>query len=57
MRLLEPDKKGRFRMTSNLVRNIPPYAILSHTWQDNVEEISFKHLAKDSGRAKAGTIE
>ena len=31
---------------------IPPYAILSHTW--NTEEVSWSHLVDGSGRQKAG---
>src|ERR1700712_3165692 len=56
MRLLALDRTNGFSLTKNLVQNIPPYAILSHTWGDEDEEISFKDLIQDHGRAKFGTI-
>lgn len=54
MRLLERDGTGKFRLTKD-IRNdteIPPYAILSHTWGD--EEVLFKDLADDTAENKAG---
>jgi hypothetical protein len=33
---------------------IPPYAILSHTWGEEVEEVTFEDLAKDVGKDKPG---
>jgi hypothetical protein len=55
MRLLRIDENSRFRLTKDLVNSIPPYAILSHTWGDDDEEVTFKDLASDSGMAKSGT--
>jgi hypothetical protein len=56
MRLLAlNEKKNRFSLTKDLTHNIPPYAILSHTWGDDDEEVSFRDLVKDSGEAKSGT--
>ncbi|KAM7208990.1 NACHT domain containing protein [Rhypophila decipiens] len=49
MRLLERDNTGQFRLTKHAIPDIPPYAILSHTWGD--EEVLFKDL-KDDGTAK-----
>ena len=55
MRLLALDENGQFSLTKDLIHHIPPYAILSHTWGDDDEEVSFRDLVKDSGKAKSGT--
>ncbi|KAK4200781.1 WD40-repeat-containing domain protein [Triangularia verruculosa] len=61
MWLLERDRQGGFRLTSNLPDNqLPPYAILSHTWLlDNEKEVTFQDLSsgataqkKEAGYAK-----
>ena len=54
MRLLEPDGKGAFSLTDDLVNNIPTYAILSHTWGDVDEEVTYKDLVEGLGESKAG---
>ena len=54
MRLLKLTPDGEFSLTKDLINNIPPYAILSHTWGDNDEEVTFKDLTEGSGTAKAG---
>jgi hypothetical protein len=54
MRLLEL-KNGKFGLTKDIVNDeLPPYAILSHTWGRDDEEASFKDLIEDSGKTKAG---
>jgi hypothetical protein len=35
---------------------LPPYAILSHTWGSDHEEVTFKDLQEDAGRRKFGSI-
>ena len=55
MRLLALDENGQFSLTKDLIHHIPPYAILSHTWGDDGEEVSFRDLVKDFGKAKSGT--
>ncbi|KAM7210765.1 Heterokaryon incompatibility protein (HET) domain containing protein, partial [Rhypophila decipiens] len=56
MRLLERDHTGEFRLTKHLpndqIPEIPPYAILSHTWGD--EEVLFRDLAGGTAKNKAG---
>jgi hypothetical protein len=54
MRLLHYSDDGRLDFTSNLVDRdtIPPYAILSHTWQPG-EEITYDELMRGSSN-KAG---
>ncbi|KAK4170573.1 hypothetical protein QBC36DRAFT_139837, partial [Triangularia setosa] len=50
MRLLESDDAGGIRLTKDLPSDkIPPYAILSHTWGPDEEEVSYKDL--EDGRA------
>jgi len=54
MRLLYVDANSQIRLTSNLINNIPRYAILSHTWGDDSKEVSFKDITKDTKKTKAG---
>ena len=56
MRLLKCDKPGEFSLTNNLVRDdaIPRYAILSHTWGADAEEVNFKDLIDGTGTSKPG---
>ena len=44
MRLLQVDGNSEFSLTGDLIDNIPPYAILSHTWGRDHEEVSLKDL-------------
>ena len=54
MRLLQLKTNGEFSLTKDLLTNIPPYAILSHTWGDDDQEVTFKDLTEGSGNTKAG---
>src|SRR5947207_9198330 len=56
MRLLERIKAGNFGLTKDFVGDdeIPPYAILSHTWGADTEEVTFKDLIDGSGKSKPG---
>jgi len=54
MRLLQVDENGEFSLTKVYVNDTPPYAILSHTWGDDEEEVTFKDLKKGSGKKKSG---
>ncbi|KAH8585975.1 heterokaryon incompatibility protein-domain-containing protein [Bisporella sp. PMI_857] len=54
MRLLERDAKGKFSLTKDLTKSIPAYAILSHTWGDDDQEVTYKDLTESSGESKAG---
>jgi hypothetical protein len=53
MRLLYLKDDGEFSLIE-FVRNIPPYAILSHTWGTDEEEVTFKDLVEDTGKGKDG---
>jgi hypothetical protein len=55
MRLLEWSTVSQLILTKDLVGDdIPQYAILSHTWGADSEEVTFKDLMDGTGRNKAG---
>src|SRR5213078_2747880 len=55
MRLLTHNNTSKIILTENFVGdNIPPYAILSHTWGADSEEVTFKDLMDGTGKTKAG---
>lgn len=54
MRLLKLDSRGKFILTTNIIRDDTPYAILSHTWGTDKDEVTFDDFQKGSGKSKAG---
>ncbi|RYP47387.1 hypothetical protein DL768_006555 [Monosporascus sp. mg162] len=54
MRLLMLRDNGDLSLTKDLIKDIPPYAILSHTWGDDDQEVTFKDVEEGTGRDKAG---
>jgi hypothetical protein len=56
MRLLYYQEDEELGVTDDLIDAdaTRPYAILSHTWGKDEEEVSFEDLAKNSGKDKAG---
>ncbi|KAF2631626.1 heterokaryon incompatibility [Macroventuria anomochaeta] len=52
MRLLKYDKNGELTIISFNNNAIPPYAILSHTWGADEDEVAFADLVKGDGKAK-----
>jgi hypothetical protein len=44
MRLLKFDDQGELTVTRDLHANIPPYAILSHTWGKEEDEVTFEDV-------------
>ena len=54
MRLLYYDEHGELGIVSFDDRATPPYAILSHTWGADAEEVTFADLATGDGKAKRG---
>ena len=54
MRLLELKDNDDFSLTEFIGDNIPRYAILSHTWGADSEEVTCKDLAEGTGKNKAG---
>jgi hypothetical protein len=55
MRLLERNNASEISLTRDLFSDdIPQYAILSHTWGADTEEVSFKDLMDGTGKSKPG---
>jgi hypothetical protein len=54
MRLLEYDQDDKIRLTKDLLIRIPPYAILSHTWGHDDDEVTYRDMMDGTGRDKAG---
>jgi hypothetical protein len=54
MRLLKYEENGKFTITSFNDNAIPPYAILSHTWGADTEEVTFADLETGDGKDKSG---
>ncbi|QIX01375.1 hypothetical protein AMS68_006892 [Peltaster fructicola] len=54
MRLLYVDEQGRFVLTDDLHDNIPRYAILSHTWSDDGDEVTYQDILQGKGQEKEG---
>jgi hypothetical protein len=55
MRLLERNSAGELSLTKDFVGdNMPKYAILSHTWGADTEEVTFQDLMDGTGKSKAG---
>ena len=54
MRLLELKNHGDIGLTNDLIDNIPPYAILSHTWGADTDEVTFRDLIDGTGKDKIG---
>jgi hypothetical protein len=52
MRLLKCNVNGQFGLTEFSPDNIPPYAILSHTWAD--EEVVYKDMTDGTAKQKLG---
>jgi len=56
MRLVRRSNSGEFSLTEDFVSKdtIPPYAILSHTWGADAEEVTFEDLTNGTGKDKPG---
>jgi hypothetical protein len=54
MRLLRRCDNGSFSLTQVADEAIPPYAILSHTWGADTEEVTFEDLTNGTGKDKPG---
>jgi Heterokaryon incompatibility protein (HET)/Zinc finger, C2H2 type len=54
IRFLEIDSHDNFSMTEFLGDNTPHYAILSHTWGADGDEVTFKDLMEGTGSTKIG---
>lgn len=54
MRLLRRSDTSNFSLTPFPEEAIPPYAILSHTWGADTEEVTFDDLTNGTGKDKPG---
>jgi hypothetical protein len=54
MRLLKLQGAGSFSLVEVQDKNIPPYAILSHTWGPSNEEVTYQDLLSGTGKEKQG---
>ena len=54
MRLLQFKNHSEFSLTNDLIDNVPPYAILSHTWGPDTDEVTFRDVRDSTGKSKAG---
>jgi len=55
MRLLQYNTDGEFSLTKDFVSGkIPEYAILSHTWGADTEEVTYRDLIDGTGENKVG---
>lgn len=56
MRLLQSSETVQFSLTKDLVGDdpIPPYAILSHTWGSDNEEVTFRDMTNGTSEDKSG---
>jgi hypothetical protein len=54
MRLLSSNIDGSFSLTRFTSNNIPSYAILSHTWEADDQEVTFQDMCNTTGNSKNG---
>ncbi|KAI8954429.1 heterokaryon incompatibility protein-domain-containing protein [Xylaria longipes] len=54
MRFLQLTPNGDLSLTRDLTNNLPEYAILSHTWGDDEDEVLFDDIINHSAKDKAG---
>jgi hypothetical protein len=54
MYLLEAHNDDTFTITKFTGDKIPPYAILSHTWEADNQEVTFQDLVNGVGESKTG---
>lgn len=54
MRLLQLGPGDEVSLTPNLTRDLPAYAILSHTWGADEDEVTFQDILEKNGKSKPG---
>ncbi|KAH8598479.1 WD40-repeat-containing domain protein [Bisporella sp. PMI_857] len=54
MRLLKLEENGEFSLTKDITYPTTRYAILSHTWGEDEEEVNFGDMKDGSGKTKNG---
>ncbi|KAH4354590.1 hypothetical protein HBH99_256800, partial [Parastagonospora nodorum] len=53
MRLLRLEGDDGFSLVEFFGSDLPPYAILSHTWGADRDEVTFRDLTEGTGKEKA----
>jgi hypothetical protein len=56
MHLVQLQGDGECKLVTFVSRNIPPYAILSHTWGPDHEEVTYQDLQNGTARGKRGFV-
>jgi hypothetical protein len=54
MRLLRREDDGSFSLTEFMGQDIPSYAILSHTWGADSQEVTYQDILQNTGHSKNG---
>jgi hypothetical protein len=54
MRLLERNSNSEFSLTKDFGDYVSRYAILSHIWNMDIEEVTFRDLMDSTSKSKAG---
>ncbi|KAF2726442.1 HET-domain-containing protein, partial [Polyplosphaeria fusca] len=54
MRLLQAGGSGELSLIEHIGRHTPPYAILSHTWGADGDEVTFSDIVDGGGKSKPG---
>jgi hypothetical protein len=54
MRLLQCNNSGKVILTKDFINDIPRFAILSHTWGADTDEVTFRDILDGHGEHKAG---
>ncbi|KAI1353157.1 vegetative incompatibility protein HET-E-1 [Xylaria sp. FL0043] len=54
MTLMRVRHDESFAFTEDLIEDVPPYAILSHTWGHDSQEVTFKDILDGTGQQKEG---
>ena len=54
MRLIQRDDNGNLGLTHFSGHAIPEYAILSHTWESDDQELTYYEFSRGAGRRKRG---
>lgn len=54
MRLLQLEDSGKLNLTYRDPDKLPPYAILSHTWGSDGDEVTYDDVMHGTGKSKEG---
>ena len=54
MRFVQAEEDGGFSLIDCGPGSVPKYAILSHTWGAEYDEVTLRDLAERTGKSKAG---